>query len=402
MNFMKINKKVLIIAAACIVIVAVVFAINSSNDNVVEQLKRPSYSENTDNYVLSVKVDDEEFDMEIQVEPQKIPLDELQKYFDMSFEIVSGKLLGGNSSFDNIRTDLNFVSEIEEYGINVDYTTDNYDLVNCFGEVKNENALPEGSECTITITFEYDGMYQSYKQTVVIMPPDYTKEELLANKINALIAEENSEEDEYVILPNELDGKQISFAEKAENKLPVIIILTVIVLMLLYYRKFAAGRKLEKEREQKLAMDYSEIVSKLSLLIGAGMSNASAFTKIANDYRNTLNKPKAQKRPAYDEILAASNRIASGVSEADVYAAFGRSCKIHCYVKLGSLLTQNIRKGGDDFIGALRAETTEAFIERKAIARKSGEEAGTKLLLPMGIMLCIVLVIIIVPAFMSF
>ena len=49
-----------------------------------------------------------------------------------------------------------------------------------------------------------------------------------------------------------------------------------------------------------------------------------------------------------------------------------------------------------------KVAATEAFIERKALARKAGEEAGTKLLLPMGLMLCVVMVVIIVPAFMSF
>ncbi len=41
-----------------------------------------------------------------------------------------------------------------------------------------------------------------------------------------------------------------------------------------------------------------------------------------------------------------------------------------------------------------------AFEERKALARRRGEE-GTRLLLPMFLMLAVVLVIVIVPAFLS-
>ena len=65
-------------------------------------------------------------------------------------------------------------------------------------------------------------------------------------------------------------------------------------------------------------------------------------------------------------------------------------------------MAQNVRKGGEGFTAMLRAETTEAFEERKAIARQRGEKAGTKLLLPMIMMLAVVLVMIMVPAFMSF
>jgi len=40
--------------------------------------------------------------------------------------------------------------------------------------------------------------------------------------------------------------------------------------------------------------------------------------------------------------------------------------------------------------------------ERKSLARKLGEEAGTKLLLPMLLMLILVIVILMVPAILSF
>ena len=43
-------------------------------------------------------------------------------------------------------------------------------------------------------------------------------------------------------------------------------------------------------------------------------------------------------------------------------------------------------------------ESQEAFELQKNTAKKSGEEAGTKMLLPMGLLLGIVLVILIVPA----
>ena len=50
----------------------------------------------------------------------------------------------------------------------------------------------------------------------------------------------------------------------------------------------------------------------------------------------------------------------------------------------------------------LEVEAVESFEERKELAKRIGEEAGTKLLFPMILMLLIVLVIVIVPAFLSF
>ena len=70
-------------------------------------------------------------------------------------------------------------------------------------------------------------------------------------------------------------------------------------------------------------------------------------------------------------------------------------------MKLGTLLSQNIRKGNKDLLLKLRQEAAVALEERKNRARKAGEEAGTKLLLPMMMMLCIVMVLIMIPAYFT-
>ena len=49
----------------------------------------------------------------------------------------------------------------------------------------------------------------------------------------------------------------------------------------------------------------------------------------------------------------------------------------------------------------LEAEETEAFAQRKENARREGEKAGTRLLIPMFGMLVIVIAIVMIPAFRS-
>ena len=49
----------------------------------------------------------------------------------------------------------------------------------------------------------------------------------------------------------------------------------------------------------------------------------------------------------------------------------------------------------------LGREAEEAFEDRKNLAKKLGEEAGTKLMIPMFLMLIIVFAIVIIPAFFS-
>lgn len=49
----------------------------------------------------------------------------------------------------------------------------------------------------------------------------------------------------------------------------------------------------------------------------------------------------------------------------------------------------------------MKQEADRAFEERKNLAKRLGEEAGTKMLIPLFLMLLVVLVMIVVPAFFS-
>ena len=151
-----------------------------------------------------------------------------------------------------------------------------------------------------------------------------------------------------------------------------------------------------KERDEQLAADYPEMVSKLSLYIGAGMSTRLAWRKIAEEYRQ-----KGIKRYVYEEMLFSCREMESGMSEIQAYQHFAKRCRLQRYVKLVSLLEQNTRLGAAGFLSTMRSECKDALQERKAEAARKGEEAGTKLLLPMVMMLAIVMVVIIVPAFVS-
>ena len=85
----------------------------------------------------------------------------------------------------------------------------------------------------------------------------------------------------------------------------------------------------------------------------------------------------------------------------DVYECAKR-CGQNCYSKLAALLSQNSKKGNSNLLQQLRTESEHAQEERRNLARKMGEEAGTRLLLPMMLLLVMVMLMILVPAMLSF
>ena len=108
------------------------------------------------------------------------------------------------------------------------------------------------------------------------------------------------------------------------------------------------------------------------------------------------------KNYAYEEMRIACQEMKSGIAETAAYERFGRRCGIPLYGKFSTLLTQNLRKGSTRLGPLLKEESRLAFEERKNTAKKAGEEAGTKLLLPMVMMLCVVMLMILLPAFITF
>ena len=153
-----------------------------------------------------------------------------------------------------------------------------------------------------------------------------------------------------------------------------------------------------------MLLDYPEIVSKLTVFIGAGMTIRLALAGIVRDYEDDrLQNPDSfEVHYAYEALTHALAKLKTGSNEGKVYHEFGRDCKLRPYMKLAGILEQNRRNGIANIRAILNAEMAQAWEERKNLARRLGEEAGTKLLGPLFIMLIIVMVIIIVPAMLSF
>lgn len=96
-----------------------------------------------------------------------------------------------------------------------------------------------------------------------------------------------------------------------------------------------------------------------------------------------------------------TKRMKSGIPEMECYERFARRCDLIPYMKMGALLSQNLKKGAKGISEMLRMEAVQALEDRKSRARQLGEEAGTRLLIPMLLMLIIVITIVVVPAFLS-
>ena len=84
----------------------------------------------------------------------------------------------------------------------------------------------------------------------------------------------------------------------------------LLVPLLLSFRKKEQKMQAEKRRKEQLTYDYAEVISKLVLLAGAGMTIRRAWEKIAGDYQK---KPCGGKRYVYEEMVRTCAEMNTGV-----------------------------------------------------------------------------------------
>ena len=170
------------------------------------------------------------------------------------------------------------------------------------------------------------------------------------------------------------------------------------------YKKSDEGLKQESlERDRQMLADYPMVVDQFALFYSVGMTTKGIFLKLCKDYERKKEKEKGKKeRYVYEEMLKVRKKLEEGIGEIAAYESFAKRCGLQKYRQLVNLLEQAVLKGKSDIGDLLFDERRKSFIERKNHAKELSEEAGTKLLLPMFLMLLVVIVIIMVPAFMNF
>lgn len=373
---------------------------------------RNSYGEGSKKKQLQIAVDGKKLkeEMELEITERQYTAEETKELFQRVSGQIERLMLAENKSSEEVRSDLNLLTEIPGQPIKIEWELDRYDVLDINGNIK-EKAVEELSQkgengivvqLKAYLSYTEDETKQAvHEMAVCIYPPVKTGTEALFAEIKEEIFEINSENKTgpMIKLPEEVNGKEISYYYPMDFRGITVLVLGLVIVLLLFFLDRQNKKKVKDDKIRQMMQDYPQIVSQLNLLLSAGMSTKSAWKKIVDEYRKKKNQ--GNRRYAYDEMEAAWNEMCSGVPERECYEQFGARCKIQAYMKLGTLLSQNLRKGTKGLADMLRLEGIHAFEERKALAKRLGEEAGTKLLLPMFFMLAVVMIIIIVPAFLS-
>ncbi len=335
------------------------------------------------------------------VEARRYTETEAREAMRMVKEELPSAILGGNTGRDDVRQPLDLVNGSR--GIRIQWEVDG-ERVDLEGGIDNEDVAEEGEPLTLRAKLVYGEWEDALEIPIVVRPPNYTEGERLWKDWDEATRRKGEESltDKLWELPTKVNGKAVTYREEKDGLVPTIALLGALCLVITPYLFLMDLESGLRKRNREMLLDYPEVMNKFTLLLGAGMTVKGAWGKITAEYVGKKKKGLCSQRYVYEEMLATWNEMANGRMERTAYERFGRRVRLTPYTKFSALVSQNMKKGNARLLSILELEGMDAWEERKETVKRLGEEAGSKLLLPMMLMFGIVLAIIIVPAMMTF
>ena len=331
------------------------------------------------------------------VEAQRYTRAEEEALFLELSERLPEAILGDNVSLLHVRDNLNLVNRLPGLPFTIRWESDNYALLYTDGTVMTRDLPPEGARVTLTAVCSYAGSALELTIPVTLLPPEQSAEEALSLAIVQALsdAQEKTLYQPEMELPPEVDGREIRWREETENRVPLVLLFFGIAAAGVYLVQDSRLSERIRDREDALMRAYPQFVSRLSLYLSTGMSMRTALSRLslAGGERDAV---------LCSELKRLLRAMQNGVSEADALEAFAGRCRLQPYTRLVSLLVQHGKRGNATLLQALHAEAQSATALRLDRAKIRGEQAGTKLVFPMTLMLGIVMILVMVPAWLSF
>lgn len=378
-----------------------------------ETIERPDYGQGDKEAQLQAELQSGESKT---VEQFRIPLKEMpplsgdEKAIAKTLDNLTEDFIkGSNKNLMNIHEKLILPKNDEKLGnmgVEIVWKSGNTELVKSDGTVVQPQ-YGAGSKKVFLQAILSRGVKTNKKKFVLTVlqseTPQTDKQRVLAakNEIQeqidkGRIIKNNSNK---ITLPNKLinlkDLKISWFLPKAkkDNTVTIFLIFGVAILIIIAYAADNDLNKKIRKRRNKLQLDFPDFLNRLSLLVNAGMTVSRAWIKISED----ANK----KGPLYDEIALTVSEIKSGKSEIIAYEDFALRCKVPEITKLVSIIEQNLKKGSKELVSILKFQASDCWQMRKNVAKRLGEEASTKMLLPLMLMFSAIILIVATPAIMA-
>lgn len=353
-----------------------------------ESIARNGYSGEPDTIKMKLYYGDESEDYELKVMPKEYTYDEFLQLSEDMFEELSKEILGENSSYDNITHNLQLVYTDKSGIFNIIWQSKEPTVISSSGRLWDDAA--KGTSVCLEATIEYLDYSVKHCYELVVGDRKASDNPIIEQVKEKLVEmESRSRTEDNLVLPEEIDGVSIIQEKEKTNIFAKMMSLSVLMCIVIICLRQIKNKNMRKCRDNMLILKYPVFVNRMCLLLGTGMTMRNCLAQYIRDdnEEDYLNK----------EINYSLHRIAAGMEEASAYEELGRKLKLPSYARLFNHISQNTLMGTQNIRELMEEELQQSLEIRKENARKKGEEAFTRLLFPMIVLLIMVMLIIILP-----
>ncbi|MCI5857835.1 MAG: secretion system protein F [Agathobacter sp.] len=368
-------------------------------------VQRNAYGDGSREIDLLVNADGilEDYSYTLTVEERNLPEEEAKEYFERAKREIDASFCCEGQNIDHVSRQVNIETAYAQNMVKADWQFSDYFYIDEDGVLADDNLSPQGTLIDVEAELSCGTYRESYCFSFMAYPETLEGEQLLIKQIDTYVNKQQSEEEtDYLTLPDSVGGVKLSWSEKKEHLVLKVLLLEGFLLFLFPLIQRSRQRDARKKYESSLLLDYPEMVSKFNVLVGAGMTIKQAWNIISAQYLDKRKKNAIPEMPAFEEMARTWREICDGESEKIAYQRFADRIRMAPYHRFVRLLINNLQKGNSGLCMLLEQESERAFAERRMHAKKLGEEASTKLLFPMILMLGIVMAITMVPAISEF
>lgn len=398
-------KKKMVLVAAVMGLLGLLIFIKDFIDNRYDfsgQLERNDAGKGVISEDLEVEFFDNRENISFNLQETSLSSQEVEAAFDKAVSEIDATYLGENISPSQVCYDLVLNKKYADDLISAKWQFDDYGIITSDGQIQEDKTDENGTIVEVTALLSYGEYERDYSFSIVIYPLGLDTYQGQLYAINQELEKSNGDNAQKEMkLPESVGDMTLTWKKKMDYRGLVIVFLGIVAALAIYLADQEEKKKAKKEVENQRLRDYPLIVSDLSILMAAGMSFRVALERITGRYLSGISANPEKKSAGYEDMVRCYKRLVDGAGEMAAIELLGKESEAKEYRKLSMLLAQNLRKGSKDLIECLEKEEASAFEQKKQRAIRAGEEASTKLLLPMGGMLLIVIVVLVVPAVMQ-
>ena len=247
-------------------------------------IERNDYGKGSKTEVLDVKVGDtkKKIRTDIEVSERRYTTEEIQELFGRIIRRMDRLILNENQTPDHVETDLNLITEIPGEPVTVSWELDRYDVMNVKGEIQEKNIAEKGTLVKLNAVLTYtenEKEQAAYQCVVCVYPKKLSGEEKIKKTVteNMKKADEKQREQETMILPERLGKNEIRYYHPFHNRGMIMLTMSIMIGILLCALQKQNEKKALEDRKKQMLKDYPDIINKLTLYLGAGMTVKRAW-----------------------------------------------------------------------------------------------------------------------------